>query len=106
MGKGKAFRGLALSSAVEIAWPTATTSMSWLGILKTTGDEAGWMAGCGMRRGYDAPSVVFSLAERASRARRTGAPQAFNDEMRLGGEIGDCGILETGREKFSTAREE
>jgi hypothetical protein len=64
------------------------------------------MAGRGMRRGYDAPSLVLSLAERASRARRTGATQAFNDEMRLGGEMGDCDIRETGREKFSTAREE
>jgi hypothetical protein len=36
----------------------------------------------------------------------TAGPQAFNDEMRFGGETGESDILDTGREKFSTARGE
>jgi hypothetical protein len=59
-----------------------------------------------VRREYIPPPLILSLADSAFRVTPTGGRQAFNEEMRLGGEIGDCDTLETGREKFSTARKE
>lgn len=64
------------------------------------------MAAREVRRECVRPIRTRSFRSCPSSEIATAGEQAFNDEMRFGGEIGENDILDTGREKFSTARGE